>query len=128
MPSTTPIACVGPKRVVWALQVSFFYFLFFCIVFSTPTDCVHHPRHIHDIYHIHTAPTACVGPKRLVWALQVIFFSFHFFYCFFDTHGLRTPPATPTCHLPHPYSTHSLRKGPNTPFGPYWSIFLAFIA
>src|SRR5271155_2109910 len=128
MPSTTPIACVGPKGVVWALQVSFFDFLFFCTVFSTPTDCVHHPQHTHAIYHTHAAPTACVGPKQLVWALQVSFFIlFYFLYCFFDTHRLRTPPATHTCHLPHPCGTHSVRRAQTTRLGPTGQFFYFYL-
>src|SRR5271156_123879 len=36
---TAPTACVGPKRVVWGLQVSFFFFLLFFLILTTPTAC-----------------------------------------------------------------------------------------
>src|SRR5277367_107841 len=76
---TAPTGCVGPERLVRALQVSFFFLLLFFLILTTPTACV---CHRHAIYFTHTAPTACVGPKRLVWALQVSFFFLLFFFYF----------------------------------------------
>src|SRR5271168_3042203 len=118
MPSTTPIACVGPKRVVWALQVSFFFVVFFCIVFFTPnrlrtppaTHTCHlpHPCGTHSVRRAQTTRLGSTGQ---------FFYFFYFLYCFFDTHRLRTPPATHTCHLPHPYGTHSVRRAQTTRLG-----------
>src|SRR5277367_5989481 len=68
---TAPTGCVGPERLVRALQVSFFFFLLFFLILTTPTACVSHQ---HAIYSTHTAPTACVGPKRVVRAPRASFF------------------------------------------------------
>src|SRR5271154_4882951 len=102
-----PTGCVGPERLVRALE-SFFFFLLFFFILTTPTAYGCHPRHRHAIYFTHTAPTGCVGPERVVRALQVSFFFFTivFFYSNY-THSLC---MSPTCHILHPYGTHRLRR------------------
>src|SRR5271156_4524713 len=146
-----PTGCVGPERLVRALQVSFFFLLFFLIL-TTPTACVSHQHaiysthtaptgeffflllfflilttptacvcHRHAIYFTHTAPTACVGPKRVVWALQVSFFFFLLF--FFYSNYTHSLRMTPTCHTLDPYATHRLRRARTTRSGPTGEFF-----
>src|SRR5271156_3805339 len=68
-------------------------------------------------------PTGCVGPERLVRALQVSFFFSIVFFNSNYTHSLR---KSPTCHILHPYGTHSVRRAQTSRLGPTGEFFFYY--
>ena len=90
---TAHTACVGPKRVVWALQVIFFS-ISLCFCSNSDPQAAYTIRGTHmpsttPVRHPQPAP----GRKRVVWALQVII---SFFLVLTQTHSLHIPSVAPT--------------------------------